>query len=183
MQAWCDLETGGGGWLVIQRRVQNGRVNFTRSWEDYKNGFGDLEGEFWYGLEFIHQLTSKDEVELRIDMETNLGTAVTWTYQTFKVAEFGDKYRLTIGGGKGPGPDNMVYHNGTQFSTYDQDNDQITWSNTAYRFQAGWWFKANNVRANLNGPHTPPSLPGVFGAKIMWYPYYLHSIQMMIRQK
>ena len=30
------------GWIVIQRRNANfERVNFTRNWEDYVNGFGD----------------------------------------------------------------------------------------------------------------------------------------------
>ena len=183
VQAWCDLETDGGGWLVIQRRVQNGTANFTRSWEDYRNGFGDLEGEFWYGLEFIHLLTSRDEVELRIAMETASGTAMTWTYQTFEVAGAEDKYRLTIGGGEGPGRDGMAYHNGTQFTTYDQDND-LHPKNCAYIYQGGWWYK-NCYDANLNGPHTRPSLPGVASsARLRWiHPHYLQSVQMMIRPK
>ena len=35
---------------------------------DYVNGFGDLEGEFWYGLENIHCLTTQEDVELRIEL-------------------------------------------------------------------------------------------------------------------
>ena len=40
---------------VIQRRGQysGGQLNFTRSWADYKAGFGDLNGEFWSGNDFI----------------------------------------------------------------------------------------------------------------------------------
>ena len=48
LAARCDMETDGGGWMVIQRRVANGNVNFTSDWNDYVNGFGDLNGEFWY---------------------------------------------------------------------------------------------------------------------------------------
>jgi len=27
----------------------DGSVNFDREWEEYKNGFGSLTGEFWAG--------------------------------------------------------------------------------------------------------------------------------------
>ena len=33
---------------VFQRRF-SGDVNFTRNWEEYKQGFGDLDGDFWLG--------------------------------------------------------------------------------------------------------------------------------------
>ena len=50
----CDMETDCGGWIVIQRRNASlGTVNFTRNWEDYENGFGDLDDEFWIGLRNI----------------------------------------------------------------------------------------------------------------------------------
>ena len=64
MNARCDMETDGGGWIVIQRRITNGTANFYRNWEDYENGFGDLNGEFWIGLRNMHELTTKQEVEL-----------------------------------------------------------------------------------------------------------------------
>ena len=53
----CDMTSDGGKWMVIQRRI-NGSVDFYLDWTDYVNGFGDLEGEFWYGLENIHCLTT-----------------------------------------------------------------------------------------------------------------------------
>ena len=76
------METDGGGWIVIQRRIAGGTVNFTRGWDDYVNGFGDLDGEFWYGLDNIHSLTTRDDVELRIDMVVeDDGSELSWTYQ------------------------------------------------------------------------------------------------------
>ena len=61
--ASCDMETDGGGWTVIQRRI-NGSVDFYKGWEDYELGFGDLETEFWWGLKKIHCLTSQGSIEL-----------------------------------------------------------------------------------------------------------------------
>ena len=182
------METDGGGWMVIQRRIANGNVNFTRDWNDYVNGFGDLNGEFWYGLDNIHYLTTRDDVELRIDMVMeDDGSELTWTYQTFTVAGADDNYTLTIGGGVGTGRDAMNNHNGQQFSTYDNDNDQSGGINCAYRRQGGWWYN-NCYHANLNGPHDIPPNPSVDQtyAKMMWnYGVWrdVSSSEMKIRPK
>jgi hypothetical protein len=165
------MDTDNGGWIVIQRRLPNGTVNFTREWCDYEDGFGDLDGEFWYGLKNIHYLTSRDDVELRIDMVMeDDGSELTWTYQTFQVAGPSDKYRLTIGGGSGQGQDAMEYHNGMQFSTHDADHDKKEASPPcAYEHQGGWWYNSC-YHTNLNGPHETPTLPGVHQnhAKLEW---------------
>ena len=36
-----DTVTAGGGWLVIQRRI-DGSVDFHRYWSEYEEGFGNL---------------------------------------------------------------------------------------------------------------------------------------------
>ena len=187
LAARCDMETDGGGWMVIQRRIANGTVNFTRDWDDYVNGFCDLNGEFWYGLDNIHYLTTRDDVELRIDMVMeDDGSELTWTYQTFTVAGANDKYTLTIGGGVGTGRDGMDHHNGQQFSTYDNDNDP-SGGNCAYTHQGGWWYNTC-YEANLNGPHDIPPNPSVHQvhAKMMWNDGVwrdVSSSEMKIRRK
>ena len=46
--------------------------------------------------------------------------------------------------------DRMVYHNGMQFSTYDQDNDLGGNTNCAVKWKCnGWWYK-NCVEVCLN---------------------------------
>ena len=183
----CDMETDGGGWIVIQRRSANfKRVNFTRNWEDYVNGFGDLDGEFWIGLNNIYQLTNQQEVELQISVWNDSETSITWNYQTFRISGLENKYRLTVGGGTGDGNDPLAFHNGQYFSTYDRDND-ATSGNCAYFFQGGWWYE-NCYRANLNGRHQPSGLPGVSQTGQLLalvdggYRVYTNSV-MMIRSK
>ena len=34
----------------------NGSVNFYRNFADYRNGFGDMEGEFWLGKPMLSKL-------------------------------------------------------------------------------------------------------------------------------
>ena len=81
---------------MIQRRVPNGTVNFTRGWKHYEEGFGDLDSEFWYGLRNIHCLTTRESVELRIDLQDDQENKVTWVYQQFSVDGPHQKYVCTL---------------------------------------------------------------------------------------
>ena len=91
----CDTTTDGGGWTVFQRRF-NGSLDFYRGWESYKNGFGDLNGEFWLGNDNLYRLTAADDVILRVDLEDFDGSTAYAEYTTFKVADEADKYRIWL---------------------------------------------------------------------------------------
>ena len=71
---------------VIQRRGDFGdpKENFTRTWKDYKLGFGDLNGEFWFGNDFIHQLTSGKPMRLRVELESHYGQNAWAEYDSFR---------------------------------------------------------------------------------------------------
>ncbi len=109
MQVLCDMTTDGGGWTVFQRRL-DGSVDFYLDWASYKNGFGDLNGEFWLGNDNLHRLTAVDDVMLRVDLEDFEGDIRYAEYTTFKVADEGDKYRLLIGGYNGTAGNGMSTH-------------------------------------------------------------------------
>ena len=93
---FCDQTTAGGGWTVFQKRL-NGSVDFYLNWSDYKVGFGDLNGEFWLGLDKIHRLTSDDNSMLRVDLEDFEGNTAYAEYNKFGVMSENDKYKLIIG--------------------------------------------------------------------------------------
>ena len=184
MDVYCDMETDGGGWIVIQRRLPTANVNFTRNWRDYENGFGDLDGEFWLGLETIHELTTKADVELMTTVRNESGPVITWTHQVFRISGPDTYYVLNISGGQGPGYDALAYHNRYRFSTYDSG-----YTSCAYNRQGGWWYRNCGVLANLNGPHVRPNLPGVsknYG-RLFWYDdrsyKYYTNVEMKIRPK
>ena len=109
IQVFCDMTTDGGGWTVFQKRL-DGSVDFYLKWESYKNGFGDLSGEFWLGNDNLHRLTAADDVMLRVDLEDFEGNITYAEYRNFNVADEADKYRLFVEGYKGTAGDSMTVH-------------------------------------------------------------------------
>ena len=92
---FCDQKTAGGGWTVFQKRL-DGSVDFYRGWADYKRGFGNLNGEFWLGLDKIHRLT-KTKSKLRVDLEDTTGKTAYAEYDMFAVTSVKANYQLSLG--------------------------------------------------------------------------------------
>ena len=95
-EVFCDQKTAGGGWTVFQKR-QDGSVDFYRPWGDYKRGFGNLNGEFWLGLDKINRLTVSGSYKLRVDLEDVPGKTAFAEYSSFAVTSERTKYRLSLG--------------------------------------------------------------------------------------
>ena len=144
-RAYCDTTSGGGGWLVVQRR-QDGSVDFNKGWVDYEDGFGRLTREFWYGLRPLHCLTNQGQWELRIDFTLINGTKGYLSYSSFKIGPSSSNYTLSISGFKGttssdPFTDHQL--NGMPFTTKDRDNDKWDGGNCATADgNGGWWSNA-----------------------------------------
>ncbi|CAG07653.1 unnamed protein product, partial [Tetraodon nigroviridis] len=149
VQVYCDMTTDDGGWIVFQRR-QNGLTDFSRKWSDYRVGFGNLEDEFWLGLDNIQRVAAQGRYELRIDMKDGQ-ESVYANYDKFSIGDARDLYKLRIGEYNGTAGDSLSYHQGRPFSTKDRDND-IAVTNCALSYKGAWWYK-NCHRANLNGKY------------------------------
>ncbi|XP_052706750.1 techylectin-5B-like [Crassostrea angulata] len=180
---FCDMTTDGGGWTVIQRRM-DGSVEFYRSWQTYKAGFGKAQGEYWLGNDDIHLLTTRAKQELRVDLQKSSGDKAYAKYSTFSVGSESQKYKLTVGGYSGTAGNSLKYHNGMKFTTRDQDND--TWKdNCALTVKGGWWFY-DCLNCDLNGPYRP-SASGTWLC-VSWYKFGnetrgMKTASMMIRSK
>ncbi|XP_050958138.1 microfibril-associated glycoprotein 4-like [Labeo rohita] len=143
VQVYCEMVSDGendqGHWTVFLRRM-DGKVNFNRPWESYKNGFGNKEGEYWLGVEFLHQLTRRYRYKLRVDLEDFEGQKAYAVYESFSVDSEAHGYKLHVSsfvdGGAG---DSLYYHNGMKFSTFDKDEDN-SGGNCAMKYQGGFWY-------------------------------------------
>ncbi|XP_071146606.1 fibrinogen-like protein 1 isoform X1 [Mytilus edulis] len=172
-------------WTVIQKRF-DGSTEFYRNWEDYENGFGDLNREFWLGNRNIALLTSIGTHELKINLEDWDGSKRYANFKNFKIDGASDKYRLNISGYSGNAGDGMTEYNGYYFSTYDRDHDTRPDMNcAAYAIIKGaWWFYScwTGNGASLNGKYTsgPSSSAGI--RYKAWKYQSLKKSTMMIRK-
>lgn len=129
-----------GGWTVIHRRF-DGTLNFNRTWDEYREGFGNLQGEYWLGLEKMHQITRNDNYELLVVMESFNGTRKSARYDRFIVASEFENYKLILGQFVGgDAGDSFSSHDGLMFSTLDRDNDKYDDSCASFH-SSGWWFQ------------------------------------------
>ncbi|XP_078484274.1 uncharacterized protein LOC100175832 [Ciona intestinalis] len=144
-----------GGWEVFQRRY-DGSEDFQRNWDDYKVGFGNNSGEFWLGLEALHQMTRRSGCRLRVDIWDYSEDHAFAEYSEFSIGDEASLYRLYIDGYSGTSGDSMTQHNNVPFSTIDRDNDSHARRCTTdvHGPSGGWWFAAC-YHARLNAAWGP----------------------------
>ena len=195
---YCQLDDGNSRWLVFQRRL-NGTVDFYRNWNDYKNGFGKMDGEFWLGNDYLHRITTASKYSLRIDMwdwaEPGAGGGLGKHYFAESNFFFLDNetefYRMHVPNNfydfAGFGGSGLRVHAGP-FTTYDKCHPDMR-TNCAQMFHTGWWFKTCVRNANLNGKYyrqgyafpenSTRALDGVFWRNI---PRSLMKVEMKLKK-
>ena len=151
INVYCDMRTNGGGWTVFQRRSV-GDVDFYREWDEYENGFGNLNGDYWLGLRFINMISKLRSQTLSIRMKRPADSVDYFAlYADFTLGDMETNYNVGVStlyaGNLGDGLSRSNFHG---FSTKDRDHDSNPTRHCAEDHQAGWWFH-NCADSNLNG--------------------------------
>lgn len=171
---------------MFQKRF-DGSQSFDLTWDEYKQGFGNLNGEFWLGNDFLHNFTQQDTYELRIELSAFNGSTGYIVYDSLKIGNEDIWYQLQIGNVvEGTLVDDLAFMNGYYFSCKDK---LLVANNTypcAYYYPAGWWTKSC-FTANLNGLYHPsPGTIAASGKGVIWLHftgnyYSLKSTEMKLR--
>ncbi|XP_053319664.1 angiopoietin-related protein 5-like [Spea bombifrons] len=166
IQVFCEMNDD-GGWTLIQKHDGQDNLPFDRSWYDYKQGFGNISGEHWLGLDNIYLLTNQEKriSELRVSLGDFAGSEAFAGYSTFNIDPESKFYKLSLGNYSGNAGDafrgqcSATNQDGSLFSTKDKDNDNCDAcrvGDMAFRscsndqFKSGWWFNSCGI-ADLNG--------------------------------
>ncbi|XP_050092939.1 fibrinogen-like protein A [Anopheles aquasalis] len=181
IKVYCEMEKFDGGWIVLQHRF-NGSVNFFRNWADYRDGFGEMDSEFWLGLKHVHQLTDARPHELIVEVKDFSGNYGYARYSAFHVGSASEHFRLNIlGSYSGTAGDSLIGHKGRMFCTKDQDNDGSSSKHYAVTYEGPWWHVFSY--SNLNGRYKNTTDTN----SIWWYTLKddtrgLSFSRMMVRQ-
>ena len=153
---YCNI----GLFIVVQRRTAPFDLSFNRTWDEYKNGFGDLNGEFWLGLQKLHIITNQPYVNymIRFEIRSSSGKLYFDEYNNFYIGNENDRYVVKSAGSR---PENNFYGNfdnrGT-FYTHDKDNSDKCGSQ-----HNGFWYHSSGCSYMQLNSNVPTS-NGISGA-------------------
>ncbi|TNN54755.1 Angiopoietin-1 [Liparis tanakae] len=180
-KVYCNMETAGGGWTVIQRR-EDGGVDFQRTWKEYKMGFGSLPAEHWLGNEYVYQLTSQRQYALRVELTDWDGHQAFSLYDRFQIGGEKQNYsvRRRVPARRRPQRQEHIEQIAAP-RRLDQSHGPVG----SCRPSQGWWFDACGP-SNLNGMYFAQGqhigkLNGIKWHYFKGPSYSLRATAMMIR--
>ncbi|XP_071666198.1 angiopoietin-related protein 3 isoform X2 [Patagioenas fasciata] len=174
----------GSSWTVIQNRV-DGSLDFNQTWDAYVNGFGDLNEEFWLGLNKTYSITKQGDYILRIELQDWKDNKRFIEY-AFSLGGLETNYTLQLSRISGSIPNALPEQTELRFSTADRDLDTINDFNCPENYLGGWWH-SECEETNLNGKYVAPRSKGRLDRRkgLYWKPkkgryYLLKSTKIMI---
>uniref|UniRef100_A0A671E022 Angiopoietin-related protein 3 n=1 Tax=Rhinolophus ferrumequinum TaxID=59479 RepID=A0A671E022_RHIFE len=148
---YCDVKSG-SSWTLIQHRT-DGSQNFNETWENYKYGFGNLDGEFWLGLKKIYSIVKQSDYILRIELEDWENTKHYVEY-SFHLGNYETNYTLHLTEITGNVPSALPEHKDLMFSTWDHKAKGHF--KCPESVSGGWWWHDVCGENNLNGKYNKP---------------------------
>ncbi|XP_071096697.1 microfibril-associated glycoprotein 4-like [Haliotis cracherodii] len=163
----CLMAWGGRTLLTTQA---SGNENFTRTWEEYKMGFGSLSGDHWLGNDNVHYITSGRTHYLLVELWTpgsdNNNQIAQGLYVDFVVGPEVDNYKMTFSSAF---PNTYLQQHpagclvsDTPFSTPDVDH-----SGAAGVTRSGFWY-TNPPECNPTGQLKPRDTWGGDKTDVFW---------------
>lgn len=172
---YCDED-----WIVVQRR-KDYSVHFNRTWQDYKDGFGDLSGEFWIGNDKLHLLTKSPTV-LWVELQNDGGKEAFAMYDLFQVDSSAKKYQLKVDNYAGTAGDALRSLNVALFSTDLVDNDDDDLLFCVRTYNSAWWYNKCHTDEEIS-----VDLNRAYASGILWRGWSrghrIISVTMKIRPK
>ncbi|CAH1792728.1 unnamed protein product [Owenia fusiformis] len=112
-----------GQWLVVAHRF-DGSIDFNRTWNEYKAGFGNISGEFFIGLQALFRLTLRNTFMVRFEMINNSGIMIYLENDGFTISDEHDRFRFSVHDFlENRRNGSFAYMPNTRFSTWDNDNN------------------------------------------------------------
>ena len=136
IQVYCEMAKG--GWTRIMNRIIGGNA-FFKVLNDFKLGFGDINGNHWLGFNSINKILSTGDFMVRFEFDSSTQKYFS-ELDLIKIAPEDQLFKLTLG--------NLVNytiranfqgHSGQRFCT----TDNCDCNNNSFNGWSGWWY-ANN---------------------------------------
>ncbi|XP_044239734.2 angiopoietin-related protein 3 isoform X2 [Ursus arctos] len=147
-----NVEHDDSSWTLIQHRT-DGSQNFNETWENYRYGFGRLDGEFWLGLEKIYSIVKQSNYILRIELE-DWNDNKHYIEYSFHLGNHETNYTLHLVEISGNVPNALPEHKDLVFSTWDHMAKGHI--NCPESYSGGWWWHDACGENNLNGKYNKP---------------------------
>lgn len=158
VKVYCEMNRG--GWTRIFNRINKSPVAFDRqaiwvrstlnsfqndfilrTWNEYKTGFGDINGNYWIGLNEMQKMTFRNKMVLRIELWNTKTDHQFIEYDSFLVYSEENDFKVEVGkSDRATLVDWFAHHSGNIFGTKDRGN----FNKTCSMYKGAWWFGINN---------------------------------------
>ena len=155
-RVYCDMTTRGGGWTVILRSgtatANSSSPTASLTIENFHNGYGVPESDYWLGLNTLACMTTTQRYELLVKLNFSNGNTAEIGYEHISIASMSNGFTLTVNGPSNSSLDGLGSQNGKSFKKCPN---------------GAWWTCTGGTN--------------LFGNPMMWKKRTVTSVEAMIR--